>query len=71
MEMSIKALGRITRCMDSEFSNGLMGKFILESIRKIRNMDVGPWSGRIKESMKGSGLMDFSMAKEFTNGLIK
>lgn len=58
--------GGIIKCMEKVVSNGLMAKYIRDSMRMIRSMDWGHLDGLMGESMWDSGIMGNSMEEDST-----
>lgn len=63
MENSIKANGKITKCMEKAPSNGLMEESILVNISKIKNTDLEEYNGPMEKFIKATGDKVSKMAK--------
>jgi hypothetical protein len=60
----MRASGSRIKCMEREFSNGLMENFMMESTFTIRRPDMVFLAGQMDVGMKVSGWMENSMERE-------
>ena len=71
MENSMKASGKITKCMAKALSSGLMEEFTLETTSKTKNMVSVLWSGPMEKFMRDTGNKESKMGRERSEDLME
>jgi hypothetical protein len=62
MVNNIKDIGKIIKCMEKlDILNGQMEEFILETMFKIKNMDMEKYNGQMEKYIKVNGNREYNM----------